>query len=458
MYRPLNATRKKNMAQKLHKDCSDEDEIFHMELGLAKPQQRRPQIPLLKSWVTRARHYVRNFQGNSICYIDENVWKGYRWAEKLILSENYLTELRKDTFEGLLSLQYLDLSCNKIQSIERRTFESLPFLQFINLGCNLLTELSFGTFQAWHGMQFLHKLIISRNPLSAVEDSYLFKLPALKYLDMGSTQVSLTTVESILMMTLELETLILPSRMACCLCQVKNTIEVVCKTVKLHCDSACLTNGTRCDQEVYLRNAEGSFMKVLKARKKSASTELTIEPQKASSDIDRVSLSAFMNEQLDFNDKSDVISALNYISPYFWEGNLEDVESTLLPFIKFLFSNVQEGDKPVGHSMNDTGDPSLKPGSNNSTYKNELRKLYFLENLLDAEIQEKIDEVKKKAKMAMLIHSSLLGPKFKRQIFPKKWETAQPQEKSLDNVESVGKKFLRVNRSSRAQRAYGKGT
>ncbi|XP_058561156.1 leucine-rich repeat-containing protein 37A2-like isoform X1 [Neofelis nebulosa] len=385
-------------------------------------QQRLRRVPVLEPDTYNGTFTILNFQGNSISHIDKNVWKGYRWAEKLILRDNYLTELRKDTFEGLLSLQYL------------------------NLGCNLLTELSFGTFQAWHGMPFLHKLIISRNPLSTVEDSYLFKLPALKYLDMGSTQVSLTTVESILMMTLELETLILPSRMACCLCQFKNTVEVVCKTVKLHCDSACLTNGTRCDQEVYLRNAEGSFMKVLTARKKSASTELTIEPEKASSDIDRVSLSAFMNEQLDFNDESDVISALNYILPYFSEGNLEDVESTLLPLIKLLFSNVQEGDKPVGHSMNDTGDPSLKPGSNNSTYKNKLRKLYFLENLLDAEIQEKIDDVKKKEKMAMLIHSSLLGPKFKRQIFPKKLETAQPQEKSLDEVESVGEKSLRVNK------------
>ncbi|XP_053748440.1 leucine-rich repeat-containing protein 37A3-like isoform X8 [Panthera pardus] len=429
---------------KICERCTCKEETLSC-VGLSL-QQRLRRVPVLEPDTYNGTFTILNFQGNSISHIDENVWKGYRWAEKLILSDNYLTELHKDTFEGLLSLQYLDLSCNKIQSIERRTFESLPFLKLINLGCNLLTELSFGTFQAWHGMPFLHKLIISRNPLSTVEDSYLFKLPALKYLDMGSTQVSLTTVESILMMTVELETLILPSHMACCLCQFKNTIEVVCKTVKLHCDSACLTNGTRCDQEVYLRKAEGSFMKVLTARKKSASTELTIEPEKASSDIDRVSLSAFMNEQLDFNDESDVISALNYILPYFSEGNLEDVESTLLPFIKLLFSNVQEGDKPVGHSMNDTGDPSLKPGSNNSTYKNKLRKLYFLENLVDAEIQEKIDDVKKKEKMAMLIHSSLLGPKFKRQIFPKKLETAQPQEKSLDEVESVGKKFLRVNK------------
>uniref|UniRef100_A0A8I3MRA9 LRRC37A/B like protein 1 C-terminal domain-containing protein n=1 Tax=Canis lupus familiaris TaxID=9615 RepID=A0A8I3MRA9_CANLF len=232
-----------------------------------------------------------------------------------------------------------DLSCNKIQSIERRTFEPLPFLKFINVSCNLLTEVSFGTFQAWHGMQFLHKLILSHNPLTTVEDSYLFKLPALKYLDMGTTQVSLSTIESILMMTLELEKLILPSRMSCCLCQLKNNIEVVCKTVKLHCDGECLTNATRCDEKASIMNVEGSFMKVLKARKKSTSTELTIEPEKASSDKNGIGLSAFMNEQLDFNDESDVISALNYILPYFSEGNVEDVESTLLPFIKTLFSN-----------------------------------------------------------------------------------------------------------------------
>uniref|UniRef100_A0A8I3PDT5 LRRC37A/B like protein 1 C-terminal domain-containing protein n=1 Tax=Canis lupus familiaris TaxID=9615 RepID=A0A8I3PDT5_CANLF len=127
--------------------------------------------------------------------------------------------------------------------------------------------------------------------------------------------------------------------MSCCLCQLKNNIEVVCKTVKLHCDGECLTNATRCDEKASIMNVEGSFMKVLKARKKSTSTELTIEPEKASSDKNGIGLSAFMNEQLDFNDESDVISALNYILPYFSEGNVEDVESTLLPFIKTLFSN-----------------------------------------------------------------------------------------------------------------------
>lgn len=53
-------------------------------------------------------------------------------------------------------------------------------------------------------MHFSHKLILNCNLLSTVKDSCLFKFLALKYLDMGTTQVSLTTVESILRMILEL--------------------------------------------------------------------------------------------------------------------------------------------------------------------------------------------------------------------------------------------------------------
>ncbi|XP_053457204.1 leucine-rich repeat-containing protein 37B-like isoform X4 [Nycticebus coucang] len=260
--------------------------------------KHREELACRNRHLHRQTSKTRNFQGNAISYIDENVWKSYRWTEKLILSENHLTELHKDSFEGLLSLQYLDLSCNKIQFIERRTFESLPFLQYVNLGCNLITELSFGTFQAWHGMQFLHKVILNRNPLTTVEDSYLYKLPALKYLDMGTTQAPLTTVENILMTTLELEKLILPSHMACCLCQFKNNIEVVCKTVKLHCD-ACIGNSTEdCFEEASVGNAEGALTKVLQARKKHTSTELTIEPE-VSANKNGVGLSGFPGDQFE---------------------------------------------------------------------------------------------------------------------------------------------------------------
>ncbi|XP_030655634.1 leucine-rich repeat-containing protein 37B-like [Nomascus leucogenys] len=243
------------------------------------PKQRLHQVPVPEPNTYNGIFTTLNFQGNYISYIDGNVWKAYSWTEKLILSENYLTELHNDSFEGLLSLQYLDLSCNKIQYIERRTFESLPFLQYINLGCNLITELSHGTFQAWHGMQFLHNLILNRNPLTAVEDPYLFELPALKYLDMGTTHITLTTLKNILTMTVELEKLILPSHVACCLCQFKNSIEAVCETVKLHCNTECLINTVHCPEEASVGNPEGAFMKVLQARKQHTSTELTIESE-----------------------------------------------------------------------------------------------------------------------------------------------------------------------------------
>ncbi|XP_077020177.1 uncharacterized protein LOC143687258 [Tamandua tetradactyla] len=411
------------------------------------PWQRLHRIPVPEPSTYNGTFTILNFQGNSISYIDENTWKAYRWTEKLILRDNHLSELRKDSFEGLLSLQYLDLSCNKIRYIERGTFESLPFLQFVNLSCNLLTELSFGTFQAWHGMQFLHKLILNHNPLTVVEDSSLFILPALKYLDMGTTQVSLTTVENILMMTLELEKLILPSRMACCLCQFKNNIEVICKTVKLHCDSDCMTNTTRCDEEASLVDTEGAFMKALQARKKNTSTELTIEPEKAFSDKNGVDLSVFMNEQLAFNDESDVIGALNYILPYFSERKLETIESILLPFIKLLLSNIQDGNNPL-NSVNNTGKFSLNHAPDNAAYKNKLRKLHFLENLIDAKIQEKLDEFKKREKLAKLMHANLLATKLKRRISLKRLKTVQPQESGLAKIQRAiaGERLQRVDK------------
>ncbi|XP_049557577.1 leucine-rich repeat-containing protein 37B isoform X8 [Orcinus orca] len=373
-------------------------------VGLS-PKQKLHRVPEPEPNAYNGTFTILNFQGNSISYIDESMWKAYRWAEKLNLSENYLTELHKDSFEGLLSLQYL---------------------------------------------------ILNRNPLTTVEDSHLFKLPALKYLDMGTTQVSLTTVESILMMTLELEKLILPSRMGCCLCQFKDSIEVACKTVKLRCDSECLTDVTPCDEETSIGNAEGSLMKVLQARKKNTTTELTIESERASSDKSAVSLSGFMNEQLDFNNKSDIISTLNDILPYTSEGNLGDVESTLFPFIQLLFSNTPDGDMPQGLLKGNTRSPSVKPVPKNSTHKNKLRKLHFVEHLLAAETQEKIDEVKKEEKPATRTHSNISSATFKSYIFQKKLQTAQPQKDSLANTESTEERLLRVNRVLKGPRGIQK--
>ncbi|EHB17161.1 Leucine-rich repeat-containing protein 37A2, partial [Heterocephalus glaber] len=306
------------------------------------PKHKLRQVPVLEPNNTFTTF---NFQENAIFHLGKKSWTTYRWAEKLNLSENGLTGLHKNSFKGLLSLRYLDLSCNKIQFIEAQTFEALPFLQVLNLRCNLLTQISFGTFRAWHGMQLLHRVILNHNPLSSVEDSYLFKLPALRYLDLGTTHTPLLAVENILMMTLELKTLIIPRHMVCCLCQFKSDIEVVCKTVKLHCDSECMTNPTQCLEEAPVGNAEGVFMRALEARKKNTETELVIESGKSSSEQSDVSWSDFMDEELDSNGENDVVGALNYILPNFSEVNLEGVDS-LLPFIQLLFSHIQNEANP----------------------------------------------------------------------------------------------------------------
>ncbi|XP_070281083.1 leucine-rich repeat-containing protein 37B-like [Myotis yumanensis] len=126
-------------------------------------------------------------------------------------------------------------------------------------------------------MQLLHKLILHENPLMTIQDPYLFNLPALKYLDMGTTQVTFTTLDNILMTAPELEKLILPNHLACCLCQFKNHIEAVAKTVKLLCQTECVTN-TPCDEQLLA----GPVIKALQGRR-NIRTELTIEPERASS-------------------------------------------------------------------------------------------------------------------------------------------------------------------------------
>ena len=197
-------------------------------------------------------------------------------------------------------------------------------------------------------------------------------------------------------------------------------------------------------------------MKVLQAWKKNNSPELTIESERASSDKSAVSLSGFMNEQLDFNNDSDIIRARNYVLPYISEGNLGDVESTLLPFLQLLFSSTQAGAMPLGLLKNNTSSPSVKRVRNNSTNKNRLRKLHFLENLLDAETQEKMDEVKKEEKPATRTRSNLLSAMYKRYIFQKKLETAQPQKDSLAKTKSTEEKLLRVNRVLKGPRGLQK--
>uniref|UniRef100_K7FBS5 LRRC37A/B like protein 1 C-terminal domain-containing protein n=1 Tax=Pelodiscus sinensis TaxID=13735 RepID=K7FBS5_PELSI len=292
-----------------------------------------------------------DFSGNAISSIEKRVWKGYPWAEYLVLKDNDLRKLQKDSLEGLLSLKHVDLSCNKIQFIEKQAFEPLPFLQFINLGGNLITELQPGTFQAWHGMQFLQKLVLSHNPLSVVADTSLFTLPSLAYLDLGATQVTQKTFKTLLLTALRLETLRLPSNMACCLCQMKENIEILCKTVKLHCEHSCATNSSLCVHEEPFEQMQEELMKVLEARKLNASAVLHLQPEEPSPQSDNApavpgASRGLPNAAVDLDKPGELLAGVNYL--FFKHlsrpGERNSAELAVLPGSRLLNFNVHQGE------------------------------------------------------------------------------------------------------------------
>ncbi|PKK20374.1 putative LOC102084175, partial [Columba livia] len=155
-------------------------------------------------------------------------------------------------------------------------------LLVLNLGGNLITQIRNGTFQAWHGMQFLQKLILSQNPLSIIADTSFFKLPSVKYLDLGATQVTKQTLLTLLLTTIRLETLKLPSEMFCCLCQEKPTTGTPCRTINFQCESLCSTGAPQCAHTDPLAEAQGAIMEVPRYRKLTASTVLNLKLKEAS--------------------------------------------------------------------------------------------------------------------------------------------------------------------------------
>ncbi|KQK86007.1 hypothetical protein AAES_35188 [Amazona aestiva] len=57
---------------------------------------------------TRQRPFsVLDFTGNALAVISPQAWKGYPWAEKLVLQDNRLQAVKRRSLEGLLLLRHL---------------------------------------------------------------------------------------------------------------------------------------------------------------------------------------------------------------------------------------------------------------------------------------------------------------------------------------------------------------
>ncbi|KYO46596.1 leucine-rich repeat-containing protein 37A2 [Alligator mississippiensis] len=350
--------------------------------------------------------FFLDFNGNSISSIEKSAWRGYPWAEYLLLRGNGVSKLQKDSFEGLLSLKHLDLSCNKILTIEKRAFEPLPFLQFLNLRGNLLAEISYGTFVTWHGMQFLQKIVLSRNPLSAIVDKAFLQLPSLKYLDLGATQVTQQILHTLLVVSLHLETLVLPDSMMCCLCKIQKDIEMSYKMIKLHCVDSCVTNSSLCATKEHLEKMQTELKEVLQSRKPNISMVLHLKSEKflhSKSDSDILSLATFQHRTT--MAVEDLISGLNdnYPRHLFKKPDKNSTELEVLPFFKLFKFDLHL--KASNHLK-------LPKDQSNLNWANlsELKKLYLLANLLATVLREKLHEAEKDKPKKEARHVSLTTP------------------------------------------------
>lgn len=95
---------------------------------------------------------------------DESEITGLRRLQELRLQHNNITDISRETFNGLISLRILNISYNNLQSIPEGTFANLKELREIYLNNNLLYELARGVF---HRLEQLLVLDLSNNQLSS---------------------------------------------------------------------------------------------------------------------------------------------------------------------------------------------------------------------------------------------------------------------------------------------------
>uniref|UniRef100_A0A0D9S3E0 LRRC37A/B like protein 1 C-terminal domain-containing protein n=1 Tax=Chlorocebus sabaeus TaxID=60711 RepID=A0A0D9S3E0_CHLSB len=189
----------------------------------------------------------RWYMGICFIIIKLNIWPENNFSFSRILNENYLTELHKDSFEGLLSLQYL---------------------------------------------------YVTHQVLETICDTWLCLETVLVATTVGVLLASGNKFRNLLLRRLRQENRLNPGGGGCAFCQLNKGAGIQWHTISAHCNLCLLDSSWYCFEEASVGNPEGAFVKVLQAQKKHRSTELTTEPE-APSDSNGINLSGFGSEQLD---------------------------------------------------------------------------------------------------------------------------------------------------------------
>uniref|UniRef100_A0A3P8V453 Slit homolog 2 (Drosophila) n=1 Tax=Cynoglossus semilaevis TaxID=244447 RepID=A0A3P8V453_CYNSE len=102
-----------------------------------------------------------DLSNNQISELAADAFQGLRSLNSLVLYGNKITEISKGLFEGLFSLQLLLLNANKIACLRVDAFQDLHNLNLLSLYDNKLQTIAKGTFSSLRAIQTLH---LAQNP------------------------------------------------------------------------------------------------------------------------------------------------------------------------------------------------------------------------------------------------------------------------------------------------------
>lgn len=119
--------------------------------------------------------------------------RGYRHLYKIELYHNQITNISKNAFKELNSLQILDLSENNITSLDTNTLKTNIMLEKLDLTSN---RISFDPLEPFLHCKSLETLILTDNRIGQIFEITFYKLPKLRNLILDKNLVFSIEIES----------------------------------------------------------------------------------------------------------------------------------------------------------------------------------------------------------------------------------------------------------------------
>lgn len=138
--------------------------------------------------------YELHLENNKIKELTPMFLNGFE-SNSISLSNNQLTEIKVNDFEGIIGTMSLDISNNLINKIHKDAFQYLEGLEFLSLENNKLCKLPFGLFKH---LRLLKELNLSGNRLKTFGTGIFTGLRNLQHFNISRNQVAIFKPEFLL--------------------------------------------------------------------------------------------------------------------------------------------------------------------------------------------------------------------------------------------------------------------